>query len=281
VSPRSVFHIAADVIREALFSRYLMVLFGLIAVGLLGLAFSLDLEVVDGAIAGSKLFGGNISDGHPMMASEFLRPVFQALAYITFYFGLTLMIIAVADIAPKMFAPGRVELLLSLPLRRVEIVLGTYLGVLIIAVGATIFAIGGASVVLFAKTGLTTLAPVAGAATAFVAFMTCYAAMLLVATIARSAALSAGVGFGLLIAGVATSDRAFMLTLIRSGTTRELVAIVIGPLPRFRTLAEFGADYALGTKLDMAQVLPVVGGCFAIVGFAVVVACAVVHMKDY
>src|SRR6185503_439308 len=107
------------------------------------------------------------------------------------------------------------------------------------------------------------------ASTALIAFMTCYASMLLVATIARSAALSAGVGFGLLIAGVATSDRVFMLSLIRSGTTRELVAILIGPLPRFRTLCEIGADYAQGTAIPWAQAVPVVGGCLAIVGFSV------------
>lgn len=281
MSVRAVYLVAVDVLREALFSKYLIVLFSIIAVALVSLAFSLDLEVVDGAIASGKLFGGTLTGGKPMMAKEFLAPVFQTIAYLVFYMGLVFMIVAVADIAPRMLAPGRVELLLSLPLRRVELVVGTYVGVLCIAVAASVFAIGGASLVLFVKTEIFTWAPIAGAVCALIAFMTVYSVMLLVSAVARSAALSAGAGFFLYVAGVATSDRTFLLSLIRNGVTRELVAIVIGPLPRLKALADFGAEYALGIPVPWALALPVVGGCLAIVGFGVAVACAIVHAKDY
>ena len=284
MNPRNVLLVAGDVLREALYSRYLIVLFGLITLGLIGLALSLDLEVVDGALAAGKLFGGdiaNLTGGRPTMASELMQPLFAGMAIATYGFGLVFMIVAVADIAPKMFAPGRVEHLLALPLRRVEIVLGPYVGVLTISLCALTLAVGGGSVVLFVKAELFTFAPLAGAAAAFIAFMTMYALMLAVSTFARSAALSAGAAFVLYVAGLATSDRATVLSLIKNGITREIVSVVIGPLPRLTVLGNFGKDVAMGAPVLWSELLPVVGGTLALAAFCVLVACTVVQMKDY
>jgi Cu-processing system permease protein len=284
MNPRNVALVAMDVLREALFSRYLLVLFGFIALGLISLALSLDLEVVDGALAAGKLFGGNlmnVTGGKPMLASELMQPLFAGMALATFFVGIAFMIVAVADIAPKMLAPGRVEHLLSLPLRRVEIVLGTYVGVLVIAASALVLAIGGGSIVLFIKAELFTFAPLAGALAAFIGFMTLYAQMLAVAAFARSAALSAGAAFVLYGVGLATSDRALVLSLIKNGFTRELVGVLIGPLPRFGVLGNYGKDVAMQAPILWSELLPVVGGTLALAAFCVLVACTIVQMKDY
>jgi Cu-processing system permease protein len=284
MNPRNVALVAMDVLREALFSRYLIVLFGFIALGLIALALSLDLEVVDGALAAGKLFGGNlmnVTGGRPMLASELMQPLFAGMALATFFFGIAFMIVAVADIAPKMLAPGRVEHLLSLPLRRVEIVLGTYVGVLVIAACALTLAIGGGSVVLFVKAELFTFAPLAGALAAFIGFMTLYAQMLAVAAFARSAALSAGAAFVLYGVGLATSDRALVLSLIKNGFTRELVGVLIGPMPRFAVLGNYGKDVAMQAPILWGELIPVVGGTLALAAFCVAVACTIVQMKDY
>ena len=278
---RNILNVSVDVLREAIASKYLIVLFGLIFCGLAGLAFSLDLEVVNGAIAAGKLFGGTFTGKAGMGAGEFLGPVLSGLSYAVFYGGLLFLIVAVADIAPKMLAPGRVELLLALPLRRTELVIGIYLGVVMIASLASILAIGGASIVLFVKVEIFTPAPLMGALCAMVGFCTVYGVMLAVAAVARSAALSAGAALLIYIAGAATSDRALVLSLIRNGFTREVLAVVMGPLPRMATLAEVGADVALKKTVDWSVALPVIGGCTAFGLFFVVVACIVVNVKDY
>lgn len=279
---RNVLNVSLDVLREAIASKYLIVLFGLIFCGLAGLAFSLDLEVVNGAIAAGKLFGGTfVGKGNTVDASEFLGPVLSGLAYAVFYGGMLFLIVAVADIAPKMLAPGRVELLLALPLRRTELVLGIYLGVVLIASLAAALAIGGASLVLFVKVELVTPAPLMGALSAMVGFCTVYGVMLAVAAVARSAALSAGAALLVFIAGAATSDRAFILSLIRDGFTREVAAVVMGPLPRMAKLADVGAEFALRKPVDWSVALSVIGGCTAFGLFFVVLACIVVNVKDY
>src|SRR5690242_12202331 len=103
-------HIALDVVREAFARRYLIGLFGAILAGLILLAFALDLEVAQGALAGFRLFGAQM--GNEIIPVDVaLRPIFQALAWGVFYFGLLFGVVVTADIAPKMLAPGRVELL--------------------------------------------------------------------------------------------------------------------------------------------------------------------------
>lgn len=282
MSPRNVMNVALDVLREAAASKYLIVLFGFIFLGLVGLALSLDLEVVNGAIAAGKIFGANvIGKGKAVSANEFLGPLMQALAYVVFYGGLLFLIVAVADIAPRMLAPGRVELLLSLPLRRTELVVGIYVGVLLIGLLASVLAIGGGSLVLFVKTEIVTPAPFMGAVTALIGFATLYGVMLAVATVGRSAALSAGAAILIYISGVATSERAIVLSLIRNGATRELAAIAMGPLPRLKTLADIGGDAAIHTAIEWGQAAAVIGGCAAFGLFFVVGACIVVNIKDY
>ena len=282
MNPRNIANVALDVLREAIASKYLIVLFGLIFIALGGMAFALDLEVVNGAISAGKLFGGSfLGKGKSMGAGEFLGPVLAGLSYAVFFGGLLFLIVAVADIAPKMLAPGRVELLLALPLRRTELVIGIYCGVVLIAALAALLAIGGASLVLFVKVEIVTPAPLMGALTAMVGFCTVYGVMLAVAAVARSAALSAGAAIIVYIAGLATSDRALVLSLIRNGFTREVAAVTMGPLPRLMNLAETGADVAVSKPVDWAVALSVIGGCSAFGLFFVVVACIVVNVKDY
>jgi ABC-type transport system involved in multi-copper enzyme maturation permease subunit len=282
MSPRQVMNVALDVLREAAASKYLIVLFGLIFLGLASLALSLDLEVVNGAISAGKLFGASfIGQGKKVSASEVLGPLMQGVAYAVFLGGLLFLIVAVADIAPKMLAAGRVELLLSLPLRRTELVVGVYIGILLIGLLAATFAIGGASLVLFVKTELTTPAPIFGAIAALVGFATLYGVMLAVAVVGRSAALSAGSAILVYIAGLATSDRQFVLSLIRNGATRELASLVMGPLPRLKALADIGGDAAIHKPIEWAPALSVIGGCTAFGLFFVVVACIVVNVRDY
>lgn len=279
---RNVWNVAVDVLREAAASKYLIVLFGFIFLGLISLALALDIEVVNGAIAAGKLFGGTIvGKGKQVGVSEFLAPFMQGIVYGTFFLGLLFLVVAVADIAPRMLAPGRVELLLALPLRRSELVVGIYVGVMFIAALAMILAVGGGSVVLFVKADFYTPAPLLGALVALIGFITLYGVMLAVASIARSAALSAGAAILVYIAGLATSDRALVLSLIRNGATREICAFVMGPLPRLRALVDIGGDAAIHKNIDWGLALSVTGGCAAFGLFFVVVACIVVNIKDY
>jgi ABC-type transport system involved in multi-copper enzyme maturation permease subunit len=273
-------HVARDVVREAFASKLMLLLFLAIGVFLLLLTFSLDLDVVDGALAGSRLFGES-TEASIVPVDVFLRPAFQALAWATFYFGLLFGIVVTADIAPRMLQPGRVEHLLALPVRRVELVLGIYGGVLFLCATATVVATGGVSLVLFVKAKTFTVAPAAGAGMAMIGFGAIYAVMLATGSLVRSAAVSAGAGLSLYVLGVVVASKGSIVAWITSRPIRAIVDVVLTPLPNLRALADVGAGVAAGEQVALAAVVPVVGGALAFAAFAVVVACAVVQSKNY
>ena len=280
--PRWVLQVALDVVREAASSRYLIVLFGLICVGLATLAAALDFEVVNGAVAAGRLFGGSIDKpGTIDMAQDVFRTIMGGIVQLVVWIGTLFLLVAVADIAPRLFAPGRVELLLSLPLRRTELVVGTYVGVLAIGLMAATLAIGGASAVLAVKLDTVTWAPAWGALAALVVFMTLYSVMLACATVARSPSLSAGLA--ILVGGtaVATSERAAVLALFKSGASRQVAEVVLAPLPRLLSLAKLATQAAAGEAIALPDLGAVVGGSVAFGFFLVAVACVVMGVKDH
>ncbi len=280
VSPTTIGAVARDVLKEATSSKMMLALLLTIGLFLLALTLSLDLDVVDGALAGSRIFG-RAAGTAIVPVDVFLRPAFQALAWVTFYVGLLFGIVATADIAPRLLQPGRVEHLLALPIRRVELVIGTYLGVCAICAIATVFAVGGVSLVLFAKAKMVTVAPAAGAAMAFVAFAAIYGVMMAVGVLFRSAALSAGAGLLTYIMGVAVSEKNVMLMWTTNKPLRTLLEVVSAPMPNLRALADVGAGAAAGEAVALQAVLPMVGGAAAFAACGVLLAAAIVQSRDY
>ena len=273
-------NVGRDVLKEAFASKFMIGLFVIIALFLLALIFSLDLDVVDGALAGSRLFG-QVGGKSIVPVEVFLRPAFQALAWVTFYLGLLFGIVATADIAPRLLQPGRVESLLALPVRRAELVVGIYLGVAAICVIATSVAVGGVALVLFVKAEMVTVAPLAGAAMAMIGFCAIYSVMLAVGTVFRSAAMSAGAGMAIYFLGIAISEKNTLLMWTTNKAVRTVLDVVTTPVPNFRALADLGAGVAAGEQVAAAAALPLVGGALAFAAFCVVIACAVVQSRDY
>ncbi len=280
MNPQTVLAVARDVLKEAATSKLLLGMFLCVGLMLVGLALALDLDVVDGALAGSRIFGkqaGNVV----IPVDVFLRPAFQALAWVTFYGGLLFGIVATADIAPRLLQPGRVEHLLALPIRRYELVIGVYLGVCVICLVTTSFAVGGVSLILFAKAKLATVAPVAGAAMAFVGFSSIYAVMLAVGAALRSAVLSVGAGLFTYVMGIVVAHKNTALMWTTNKPLRTFLDAITTPIPNLSALADVGAGAAAGETLALSAVGPMVGGAFAFAAFGVLAAAAVVQARDY
>jgi Cu-processing system permease protein len=117
--------VALDILREASKRRWMIAMMVAITLLLLAVALTLRMEVVDGALAATRLFGKSM--GTDIVAPEVaLRPVFRGATYVVFYGGLAFGILSCADFAPDLFSPGRIEHLLALPLRRWELLGGTF-----------------------------------------------------------------------------------------------------------------------------------------------------------
>ena len=277
----NILHVALDVCREAVARKFVAAVVVLILLAQIGLVLALDLDVVEGVITGSKLFGKTIEGKQAASAEKILQPVLRAIVYAVFHLGTIFGIVATSDIAIRLLSPGRVELSLSLPIRRWELAAGMYIGVLLLAMAGMLFAVSGFSVILFWKAEFLTIAPFIGAVSAALAFATVYAAMLLASCLVRSQALSSGVGMALYIVCLLTSNREQTFAIFERGWSRDIASVVIGPLPRLQTMVSTAWDVAAGQSDDVALLVAVTAGALAFAAACVTAAATAVWYKDY
>jgi ABC-type transport system involved in multi-copper enzyme maturation permease subunit len=256
---RGVLGIAGYVLREALSRKFILAfLLGITGV-LVTLSLSLRIEVVDGALAASRLFGQMLdSDIHAVDVA--LKPVFMAAAAVSFYGGILFGIVACCDFAPSLMSPGRIEHLLALPLRRWHILAGTFLGVMTLTVCGALYGSVGLVLLFGVKTGYWTVGPVVSALLACVSFAAVYAVMLTTATLVRSAALCAAFGGITLVAGILAGYRSDIAPFIEEGLSRESFEAVTLMLPRLSSLAQAGMDLASSTALRVQSLSMLLAG---------------------
>jgi len=256
---RTIALVAADLLREAASRKWVLAIGIGVTLLLAALALGLNFEVVDGALSATRLFG-KVFDREIKSADVALRPVFQAAAYLVFYVGTAFGILACADFGPSLLSPGRIEHKLSLPVRRWELFVGTFVGVAVLASLGALYGTGGLVVMLGWKTGVWTARPLAAALLISVAFAALYAAMLTSAVFVRSAAFSGAVGFILFVAGCIASFRADILPLFEEGLGRTLFDVLTLPLPRIATLGDAAAHYAAAKPVELAHLGRTLGG---------------------
>jgi ABC-type transport system involved in multi-copper enzyme maturation permease subunit len=254
------FLVAADLLREAAARKWFLGLGLALTLLLLGLVAGLRMEVVDGALAATRLFGSALFT--PVQPADVaLRPVFVAASYVIFYAGMAFGLLACSDFAPALLSPGRIEHLLSLPVRRWELLLGTFLGVLTLGTVGAAYGAGGLLVILGAKTGVWTWHPLLAALLAAVGFATVYAGMLATAVFLRSAPVSAAVGALLLISGILAGNRRALLAAMGEGPGRSAFALWSRVMPPLSTLSATAADVAGGRPVAIGPLGVVLAQC--------------------
>lgn len=277
---RQLFRVAFDLLLEAARRKWFLALFGGITLVLLLLGFSLQLDVVDGAIAGSKLFGSLLFDDI-VSANKVMAGLYQVTAYVSFYGGAFFLAIACSDFAPELLAPGRIEHLLSLPISRWQLLFGTYLGVITLAALGVLYGAGGLTVLLGIKTGVWNFRLLIGSGVGWVGFCALYAVMLTTNFFVRSAALSGALGVATLILGVVASFRESIAVAMEAGIGRELFSWAMLPIPRLGTLATVSAHLASSQAVEGEMVSRLLAGCFIFSAALLSVAAWRFERKDF
>jgi Cu-processing system permease protein len=264
----AVFAVALDLVREALSRKWFLALGIAITLFVVTLGLTLRLDVVDGALAATTLFGKSVH--HDLQSADVaLRPVFQAATYVIFYGGLLFGVLSCSDFAPELLAPGRIEHLLSLPVRRAEVLAGTFLGVLCLSACGALYGAAGFTLVLSAKSGVWTARPIVAAVLSCFAFSAVYGAMLAAAVFVRSAALSAAVGGLVFVLGIVASYRGVISELF-TGAAARVFLVVTAPFPRVSNLADVASAMATGSAIDALNLVRLIFGTtlFALAGLA-------------
>jgi len=251
--------IAGYVLREAASRKFILAFWIGISLVLLVLSLSLKLEVLDGALAATRLFGQTV-DTTIRSVDVALRPLFKACAYVVFYGGILFGIVACSDFAPSLLSPGRIEHLLALPLQRWHILAGTFLGVMTLTLSGALYGSVGLLIIFGVKTGYWTTGPLIAAVLACGSFAAVYAVMLTTATLVRSAALCAAAGFLIFVGGIIAGYRTSIARVFEEGVSRQLFQGVTAVLPRLSSLADASANLAASQPLEVKSLETLMAG---------------------
>ena len=143
-----------DVMREAAARWTLVAYFFLSTLFILIFASAVNLDIVDGALAGAQLFGKNIEMGNGEGISiEKLVLGFESGFSVFLYFICTfLAIFATAHLVPRMQEKGTIDLYLSRPVSRVRLLLSRYIAGLILAGTNVVYLMGSIWAIVAWKT---------------------------------------------------------------------------------------------------------------------------------
>ena len=143
-----------DVMREAAARWTLVAYFFLSTIFIIIFASAINLDIVDGALAGAKLFGKEV-DMRDSISIEKLVLGFETGFSVFLYFLCTfLAIFATAHLVPRMQEKGTIDLYLARPVSRVGLLLSRYVAGLILAGSNVIYLMGTIYLIVAWKTGV-------------------------------------------------------------------------------------------------------------------------------
>jgi Cu-processing system permease protein len=274
------FAVFANTLREAVSRRWVLALALGVTAGLLATALLLRMTVADGVIAGISIVG-RLVQPEIMTADAAVAPILRFCAQAIFY-GVTLaMVLATADLAPLLLAPGRIELLLAMPIRRWELLFGTYLAVVALAAAAALYGAAGVCLMIGLKAGVWSAGPLLAAAFAAFGFAAVYAGMVLVALLARGAALSAFAGLLLFALGVVAGLREEIAPLLGDGMASAAFRLASRVPPPLSMLSAHAAALAAGERLSAIAVLMPILQVLLFTGGSLVLAHWTFARKEY
>ena len=233
-----------DTFREAIARKLFWGLFGISTALILFAVFIMRIDVVQGAIATTSLFGQTI--GHGVDVTRLVRGVHAVISTFLYYWLMCLALFASAGLISSVFEPGRIELLLSKPVSRAHILLGRYAGNLLVVGLNAGYLVLGIWLIFGWKTGVWNSAFLVVMATTAFMFAVLLSAMVLVAVLSESGALAIMVAFALMIVSAILAQRSIAERLLSSEWSRTLWNALYWALPKFFDVGSMNLNFVQG-----------------------------------
>jgi ABC-2 type transport system permease protein len=141
-----------DVMREAAARWTLVAYFFLSTIFILIFASAINLDIVDGALAGAKLFGKQVEVSGTMSIEKLVMGFESGFSGVLYVLCTFLAIFATAHLVPRMQEKGTIDLYLSRPVSRMKLILSRYVAGLILAGSNVLYLIGSIWLIVAWKT---------------------------------------------------------------------------------------------------------------------------------
>lgn len=153
---------------------------------------------------------------------KWVRSTQAIVATFLYTWSMFLSVFASAGLTPSILEPGRIELLLSKPVSRVHILLGRYVGNVLVVACNVAYLVTAVWVILGIKTGIWSSAFLVSIATTIFVFAVLLTVVVLVGVLFESAALATMVTIALMIMSPILAQTSTMLKLLSSEWSRNV-----------------------------------------------------------
>ncbi|HEX2120874.1 MAG TPA: ABC transporter permease subunit [Thermoanaerobaculia bacterium] len=193
-----------DVMREAAARWTLVAYFFLSTLFIIIFASAINLDIVDGALAGAKLFGKEMEVGPgDQISIEKLVLGFESGFSVFLYFICTfLAIFATAHLVPRMQEKGTIDLYLSRPVSRVNLLLSRYIAGLILAGSNVVYLMVSIWLIVAWKTNVLNPRFLLGGTIIFLVIAVLLAFAFLIGVVTSSTAVSIMTSYGVFFFGL-------------------------------------------------------------------------------
>ncbi len=237
-----------DTFREALARKIFWGLYGLSTLLILFFLFILKIDVVEGALASVSFFGQ--TPGARVDVDGLVRRIQGGIAAFLFTWGTLLAVFASAGLVPSVLEAGRIELILSKPVSRQHILLGRYLGNILVIAANSVYLVLGIWTILGVKTGIWTPGFLWAIVLTIFVFAILLTIVVWVGVVFESAALAVMITIAIGIFSAILAQRRFVEKLLSSEWSRQLWNGLYYVLPKFYELGDIARRLVLERSIE-------------------------------
>ncbi len=233
--------------RESFAKKTFITFFGLSTILHLFFIFALNIDIIDGAMAMINVMGQEVEKTD---IRKILITVQSAIAGVAFAGGIFLSIFATANFIPSMLEKGHIELLISKPLARYQILLGKYLGAQANIAFNVVYLILGSWLIMSLKTGIWYFQYLYTIPMVIATFAIVYALMVLVGVLSRSPGVTIMVAFSVFFLSQFLMTKDQIYAFLNSKFYYYLLEGFYHVLPKISELGEMNITLVLGKPIE-------------------------------
>lgn len=207
------------------------------------LILAISAEAVDGAMAAVKILGRDVNDIRKVIIG-----IETVIATMVFLGTISLSLFATASLVPTMLEKGSIELLISKPLSRTQLLVGRFIGAQSVMLFNVTYLVGGTWLILSLKTGIWYFPYLYSIPMVSAVFAIMYAFMAFAGVTSRSSGVSVMVAFTVVIVSslLVQADRIYnLLPKFYSSLLKGLYHA----LPKTATLVELNKSLVMGEPI--------------------------------
>jgi ABC-type transport system involved in multi-copper enzyme maturation permease subunit len=219
-----------DTFREAFARRIFWGFFGCCTALLLFLMFIMRVDVVAGALATVTIFGrtGPVTEDVKTLVAQ----TQSVIAMVLYFAGMALAVFASAGLVSAVFEPGRIELLLSKPVSRVHLLMGRYVGNVLVIAANIFYLVVGSWIIFGLKTQVWGAGFLLSSLFTIFIFAVLLAVLVLAGVLWDSAAIGIMATFAIMIITPILAQKATIERLLDSEWSRNVVRVAYYVLPK-------------------------------------------------